>query len=124
MTSRLRARVLGIVAYARETWRNDGAEGETVPALCAALEEAYGQIDHLLKVQDEHLQLLSERDMLRKEVEAVDAVSVFVCGRHRALHHLPRRYLASDGPASGQDRGAPGKGLWVYRLRKPVPEQP
>ena len=44
-----------------------------MPALCAALEEAYGQIDHLLKVQDEHLQLLSERDMLRKEVEAVDA---------------------------------------------------
>lgn len=35
-----RERIAAVIEFARRTWRNDGAEGETVHALCDALETA------------------------------------------------------------------------------------
>lgn len=64
-------RVRGAVAFARETWRNDGAEGETVHLLADEAERA--------------MTLEKERDKLRSQLENVLDTSLEGAWMARAL---------------------------------------
>jgi hypothetical protein len=71
-----KSRTQSIIAFARETWRNDGAEGETVHALCDALaqrEEEVNELEVVLESErlahNETRGYRAHEEALRKEAE-------------------------------------------------------
>ncbi len=66
----------GVVAFARETWRNDGAEGETVHTLCDAVERLRTENKALSKAFRD---LATQRDRMR---ESVGDLLAFINTKH------------------------------------------